>query len=110
MYVAAAGGKVWFGYGPDGGHGGLGSLDPAIGQSSVTLGVETGWYNAPMLTATSDVVALADPYTTSGFVEIFNVLNASTVLTQNENFGAQWLQPQIIAQGRRAQVGGQIDF
>jgi hypothetical protein len=44
------------------------------------------------------------------FVEVFNVLNASTVLTQNENFGAQWLQPQIIAQGRRAQVGGQIEF
>jgi hypothetical protein len=45
-----------------------------------------------------------------GFVEIFNVLNASTVLTANENFGSTWLQPQIIAQGRRFQIGGQIDF
>src|SRR5689334_18650580 len=32
MYVAAAGDKIWFGYGPDGGKGGLGSLDPAVGQ------------------------------------------------------------------------------
>ena len=45
-----------------------------------------------------------------GFVEIFNLLNASTVLTVNENFGSTWLQPQIIAQGRRLQLGGQIDF
>ena len=45
-----------------------------------------------------------------GFVEIFNLLNASTVLTVNENFGSTWLRPQIIAQGRRLQLGGQIDF
>jgi hypothetical protein len=45
-----------------------------------------------------------------GFVDIFNVLNASTVLTANEIFGPNWLDPQIIMQGRRAQIGGQIDF
>jgi hypothetical protein len=45
-----------------------------------------------------------------GFIEIFNLLNASTVLTVNENFGSTWLRPQIIAQGRRLQLGGQIDF
>lgn len=45
-----------------------------------------------------------------GFVEVFNVYNASTVLTMNENFGSTWLYPQIIALGRRVQFGGQFDF
>ena len=45
-----------------------------------------------------------------GFVDIFNVLNASTVLTVNETFGPNWLDPQIILQGRRAQIGAQLDF
>jgi hypothetical protein len=72
-YLAVAGGKVWFGYGPDGGHGGLGSLDPATGESSVTLDQDTGWYNAPMLAATADELALADPYTSSGTVKILNI-------------------------------------
>jgi hypothetical protein len=45
-----------------------------------------------------------------GFVDIFNVLNASTVLTVNETFGPNWLDPQIILQGRRAQIGVQVDF
>jgi hypothetical protein len=45
-----------------------------------------------------------------GFVDVFNVLNASTVLTVNETFGPNWLDPQIILQGRRAQIGAQLDF
>lgn len=88
MYLAAAGGKVWFGYGPDGGHGGLGSLDPAAGQSSVTLEQDAGWYNAPMLAATSDVLALADPYTTSGFVKILNVAGDSPQKIASKSLGS----------------------
>jgi hypothetical protein len=44
------------------------------------------------------------------FVEIFNLPNVSTVLTVNEIFGAQWLQPQIIDQPRHFQIGAQFDF
>jgi hypothetical protein len=44
------------------------------------------------------------------FVDIFNLPNASTVLTANYAFGPQWLQPQSIMQGRRLQFGGRFDF
>ena len=46
----------------------------------------------------------------ASYLVLNNLLNASTVLTVNENFGSTWLRPQIIAQGRRLQLGGQIDF
>ncbi|HST85278.1 MAG TPA: hypothetical protein VLL08_26295 [Kineosporiaceae bacterium] len=78
-YLAAAGSKIWFGYGPDSGGGSLGSLDPAIGESSVALDQDTGWYNAPMLAAHADELAVADdlaledPETTSGSIKILNV-------------------------------------
>jgi WD40 repeat protein len=88
MYLAAAGGKIWFGYGSDGGHGGLGSLDPAVGQSSVTLDQDVRWYNAPMLAATSDVLALADPYTTSGSVRILNVAGGSPQTIASRDLGS----------------------
>ena len=88
MYLAVAAGKVWFGYGPDGGHGGVGSLDPTGGESSVTLGQDTGWYNAPMLAATSDVLALADPYTTSGSVKILNVAGGSPETIVSKDLGS----------------------
>jgi sugar lactone lactonase YvrE len=87
MYLAVAEGKVWFGYGPDGGHGALGSLDPAVGQSSVVLGQDTGWYNAPMLAADSDRLALADPYTTSGEVKILNVAGDSPTTVASKDTG-----------------------
>ncbi len=45
-----------------------------------------------------------------GFVEIFNLANLSTLLTVNETFGPQYLQPQAIMQGRRAQIGAQVNF
>jgi hypothetical protein len=45
-----------------------------------------------------------------GFVEIFNLLNLSTLLTVTETFGPQYLQPQAIMQGRRFQIGAQVDF
>jgi hypothetical protein len=44
------------------------------------------------------------------FLEIFNLPNLSTVLQVNTAYGPNWLTPTVIAQGRRFQMGGQIDF
>ncbi len=47
------------------------------------------------------------------FLEIFNVMNLSTVLTVNETIGGTgslYGQPIAIVQGRRFQLGGQIDW
>jgi hypothetical protein len=44
------------------------------------------------------------------FVEIFNLPNFSTVLTVNETVGANYFQPGTIVQGRRAQIGVQVDW
>jgi hypothetical protein len=43
-------------------------------------------------------------------VDLFNMLNASSVLAQNNNYGASWLRPTNIIQGRLLKFGGQIDF
>jgi hypothetical protein len=45
-----------------------------------------------------------------GFVEMFNVLNLSTIYTRNETFGPQWYNPIDLVQSRRFQFGGQIDW
>jgi hypothetical protein len=42
--------------------------------------------------------------------DIFNALNASSVLAQNNTFGTSWLRPTRILQGRIVKFGGQIDF
>jgi hypothetical protein len=44
------------------------------------------------------------------FVEIFNVLNLSTVLTVNENVGPNYFEPSSIVQGRRFQLGALLDW
>jgi hypothetical protein len=44
------------------------------------------------------------------FVEIFNVINLSTITTRNENISSNYFQPSSIIQGRRFQLGGRIDF
>ena len=44
------------------------------------------------------------------FVEMFNVLNLSTIYTRNETYGPQWYNPVDLVQARRFQFGGQIDF
>jgi hypothetical protein len=44
------------------------------------------------------------------FVEIFNMLNFSTVLTVNETVGPSYYTPGIIVQGRRFQLGGRVDW
>ena len=45
-----------------------------------------------------------------GFVEMFNVLNLSTVYTRNETFGGQWFNPLDLVDSRRFQFGAQIDW
>ncbi len=45
-----------------------------------------------------------------GAVDIFNVLNSSAILTQNNTFGSAWRTPTLILQGRLLKIGAQIDF
>lgn len=44
------------------------------------------------------------------FVEIFNVMNLSTILTVNENVGPDYFRPSSIVQARRFQLGGRVDW
>jgi hypothetical protein len=45
-----------------------------------------------------------------GFIEVFNLLNESTIFTRNETFGPQFYQPIALVNARRVQFGAQIDF
>jgi hypothetical protein len=50
-----------------------------------------------------------------GFADIFNVLNAGTVLSVNQTYGAvaatnQWMTPTTIMQGRFVRFGMQMNF
>jgi hypothetical protein len=50
-----------------------------------------------------------------GFADIFNVLNAGTVLTVNQTYGAvaasnAWLTPTTIMDGRYVRFGIQMNF
>src|SRR5262245_11780146 len=52
-----------------------------------------------------------------GYVDIFNVLNASTVVSVNSTFtnptstaANPWLNPLVVMQARRVQFGGRLDF
>jgi hypothetical protein len=45
-----------------------------------------------------------------GLLDIYNVLNASTVTTINQSFGANWLKPQAIVNARYLRFGAQFDF
>jgi hypothetical protein len=44
------------------------------------------------------------------YVDIFNVLNASTVASVNQTFGSNWLRPLVVMQARRFQLGVRVDF
>ena len=43
-------------------------------------------------------------------VDIYNILNARTVLAANGTYGPTWLKPSAILGGRMFKLGGQIDF
>ena len=43
-------------------------------------------------------------------VDLYNVLNASPVISQNNTFGPAWQQPTLVLQPRLVKFGGQIDF
>jgi hypothetical protein len=76
-YLAPLGGKIWFGY-RGAGNTGLGSFDPAIGESSVILGQEdTNWAGPPIVAATSGRLALAAHDATQGVVKILDVTGDS---------------------------------
>ena len=52
-----------------------------------------------------------------GYVDIFNLLNASTVVSVNQTFTVPtataanpWLNPLVVMQARRVQFGGRLDF
>ena len=42
--------------------------------------------------------------------DIYNLMNSSAVLAQNNTYGAAWRTPTLILQGRLMKIGGQIDF
>jgi hypothetical protein len=43
-------------------------------------------------------------------LDLYNVLNANTVLTQNNTYGAAWQRPNSILLARFAKIGAQFDF
>ena len=47
---------------------------------------------------------------TRAFVEVFNLLNLSTIFTRNETFGPQWYNPIALLEARRFQFGAQFDW
>jgi hypothetical protein len=49
-------------------------------------------------------------YRVQGNFDMYNLLNAGTVTTINQSFGAQWLKPQAIVNARYVRFGGQFDF
>jgi hypothetical protein len=44
------------------------------------------------------------------FVEVFNLMNLSTISTVNETIGPNYFQPTSIVQARRFQLGAQVDW
>jgi hypothetical protein len=44
------------------------------------------------------------------YMDVFNILNASTVVSVNNTFGQNWLRPLVVMQARRFQFGARLDF
>jgi hypothetical protein len=43
-------------------------------------------------------------------LDLYNMLNVSPVIAQNNTFGSAWQRPTTILQGRLVKFGGQVDF
>ena len=50
------------------------------------------------------------PASIEGMLDVYNVLNANTILVINQTVRAAWLRPQQILDGRLFKIGGQFDF
>ena len=44
------------------------------------------------------------------FMEVFNLVNNSTIYTRNETYGSLWYNPIDLVDSRRFQFGAQLDF
>ena len=44
------------------------------------------------------------------FMEVFNLVNNSTIYTRNETYGSLWFNPITLVSSRRFQFGAQLDF
>jgi hypothetical protein len=42
--------------------------------------------------------------------DVYNIFNASPILTLNTTYGSQWLRPQSVLDGRLIEFGGQVTF
>ena len=49
-------------------------------------------------------------YRVDGALDMFNALNSSVVLSQNQNFGSSLGQPLAVLQGRLLRISSQIKF
>jgi hypothetical protein len=58
----------------------------------------------------SKAFKLAQGRRVQGMVDIYNLLNGSAVITQNNSFGSAWLRPTQILQARLVKFGFQLDF
>ena len=51
-----------------------------------------------------------DRYRFQASVDVFNVMNSSAVLSQNNTVGVSWQNPTSILQGRLVKIGAQVSF
>ncbi|MEW1719553.1 Ig-like domain repeat protein [Streptomyces sp. NPDC093109] len=83
-HLAVAGGKVWFGYGSDGGN--IGSLDLSGEEPVVALGQDddAGWRTAPKLASTPgapDILAAGDATRSSDLVGVYDLTSGEATRT-----------------------------
>lgn len=45
-----------------------------------------------------------------GMFDVYNILNASTILSEVTTYGSSWLRPTAILGGRLFKFGAQLDF
>jgi hypothetical protein len=50
------------------------------------------------------------PLRTKFMVDLYNALNANTILQQNNTYGPAWLRPTYILPARLVKFGVQVDF
>ena len=94
-YLALAGGRIWFGYGPaSSGEGSIGSLDLSGAAPVVTLKQsQDSWYGPPMLAAGpagSDEIAAGDTGTEPPALRVYNVSTGTPVSTASLPVGGDY--------------------